>query len=140
MPTRSAVSWTEPIGRPAAEVWAAVRDFSCRSWSSVEITVEGEGQGAIRTVHMPKGAVSERCERLDDDARVLSYSIVEGNPFPITDYLATMTVRPVDDARSELVWSATWATEEDPAPLEADLTRFIRGTARVLRRALDGTE
>lgn len=140
MPTKSAVSWTEPIARPVDEVWTAVRDFSCSSWSSVEITVDGEGEGAIRTVHMPKGAVSERCERLDDDARVLSYSIVAGNPFPISDYLATMTVRPVDADSSELLWSATWETDEDPAPLEADLTRFIRGTARVLRRALDGTD
>jgi hypothetical protein len=38
------------------------------------------------------------------------------------------------------VWSATWQTDEDPEPIEADLTRFIRGTARVLRRALDGTD
>jgi hypothetical protein len=136
----SSTTWTEPIARSADDVWAAVRDFSCRSWSSVDISMEGEGQGAIRTVHMPNGDVSERCERLDDEARVLSYSITAGNPFPITDYLATMTVRPVDDRRSELVWSATWQTDEDPEPIEANLTRFIRGTARVLRRALDGTD
>ena len=136
----SAVSWTEPIARSADDVWAAVRDFGCSSWSSVDITVEGDGQGAIRTVHMPKGPVSERCERLDDDARVLSYSIVAGNPFPITDYLATMTVRPVDADSSELGRSAPWQTDEDPAPLDAELPRFIRGTARVLRRALDGSD
>jgi len=136
----SSASWTEPIARSADDVWAAVRDFGCSSWSSVDITVEGDGEGAIRTVHMPNGAVSERCERLDDEARVLSYSIVSGNPFPISDYLATMTVRPVDADSSELVWSATWQTDEDPEPIEANLTRFIRGTARVLRRALDGTD
>jgi hypothetical protein len=140
MPSSSVVSWTEPIGRSAEDVWTAVRDFGCASWSSVDITVEGDGLGAVRTVHMPNGDVSERCERLDDEARVLSYSIVAGNPFPISDYLATMTVRPVDEGSSELVWSATWRTDEDPAPLEARLTRFIRGTARVLRRALDGTD
>lgn len=136
----SEVSWTEPVARSVDELWATVRDFGCGSWSSVDITVEGDGQGAIRTVHMPNGAVSERCERLDDEARVLSYSIVSGNPFPISDYLATMTVRPVDADHSELVWSATWQTDEDPEPIAADLTRFIRGTARVLRHAVDGSD
>jgi hypothetical protein len=102
--------------------------------------MDGEGQGSVRTVHTPGGAVVERCERLDDDARVLSYSIVSGNPYPISDYLATMTVMSVDADNSELVWSATWQTDEDPEPIEANLTRFIRGTARALRRGVDGTD
>lgn len=136
----SAVSWTEPIARSADEVWAVVRDFSCRSWASISVTMEGEGQGSVRTVYTPGGAVVERCERLDDDARVLSYSIVSGNPYPISDYLATMTVVPVDADHSELVWSATWQTDEEPEPIEANLTRFIRGTARALRRGVDGTD
>jgi hypothetical protein len=136
----SAVSWTEPIARSADEVWAVVRDFSCQSWASISVTMDGEGQGSVRTVHTPDGAVVERCERLDDDARVLSYSIVSGNPYPISDYLATMTVMSVDADNSELVWSATWQTDEDPEPIEANLTRFIRGTARALRRGVDGTD
>ena len=136
----SATSWTEPIARSADDVWAVVRDFSCDAWASVPITVDGEGQGSLRTVHGPNGDVTERCERLDDAEQVLSYSIVSGNPFPISGYLATMAVRPVDGDHSELVWSATWDTDADPEPIEANLNRFIRGTARVLRRHLDGTD
>lgn len=132
-------SWTEPIARPAADVWALVRDFGNDSWTSVAITIEGEGQGAVRTVHMPDGLVRERCERLDDIEQVLSYSILEGNPFPTSDYLGTMTVRSVDDASCELIWSSTWQTAEDPAPIAEGLQRFLRGSSRALRRHLEAT-
>ncbi len=54
--------------------------------------VEGEGIGCVRAIGMPGGiVVKERLESLDDGARTLSYSIVEG-PMPVENYLATIKV------------------------------------------------
>src|SRR5690606_14475258 len=99
--------FTGSIDAPADEVWQAVRAFTDGTWMGVELTSEGEGVGATRTISMGPTSITEACERLDDDAKVLGYTITDGGGMPFADYHSTMTVKPAGDA-TELLWEANY--------------------------------
>lgn len=94
---------------PAA-LWELVRDFGgVKRWTP-EITsceLEGSGVGAVRVVTMQGFTIRERLESLDEAARTLSYSIVEG-PLPLKDYLSTMRISDGAAGGSHLIWSSTF--------------------------------
>ncbi len=70
------------------------------------------------------GALLERLEAVDDNQRVLRYSIVE-SPLPVGDDLATLRVRDRGDGASCTV---EWSREFEPvgAP-ESDAVKAIEG-------------
>lgn len=121
------------VEAPAGLVWATVRDFGDDSWTGVRIEIEGEGVGAVRKVAMPAGEVVERCERLDDEQMVLGWEILSGNPFPVSDYHGTITVRVLDDERCEMVWAATYTGASPGSDVAAPLERFLRAAASAVR-------
>lgn len=108
------------VNASADTVWNALRDFHDLSWSanvveSVETVGEAEGTevGAGRILN---GVFHETLRELDDDERVLRYSIDEG-PGPlegVEGYVGTVRVVPVtvpDDAdRAVVIWSSDWAS------------------------------
>lgn len=98
-------------------LWECVRRFGDLSWipGDLQVEVRGEGVGQVRIVDRPHGAVHERLTSLDDAARTLTYTVPIGNPFPVTDYEATITVS--DDAgKGRIAW---WCRFEcDPASEE----------------------
>lgn len=120
------------VDAPAEQLWATVRDFGDDSWTGVTITVEGTGVGAVRTVAMPTGPVVERCTRLDDDAMVLGYDLLSGNPFPARTQRGIITVRPVDGRHCELAWTSAF----DPLPGAGDLTAPVTALLRAAAEAL----
>ena len=132
-----AVSHREPIEAPADAVWSVVREFGDDSWTGVTITCEGEGVGAVRTVGMPTGDVVERCDLLEPERCVIGYEILSGNPFPVTDYHGRIAVEPTGAATSDLVWSATYETVDDPDGVAEGLRRFRRASARALKRHVE---
>lgn len=127
---------TETIPAPPAKVWDTVRDFGNGAWMGAEVTCEGEGEGAVRTITMPNGQMKEQCERLDDDERVLGYTIVEGGGLPFEDYHATMTVNDGEGGDTELVWSATYEPVGDPATAEQVLEMIYGAGAAGLSKHL----
>jgi hypothetical protein len=69
-------------------------------------------------------ATVERLEELDDDAKRLVYSIVQG-PIPVDDYRATMQLVPLGESRCRLDWSSTF---ESGAGMSADdVIRIVSG-------------
>jgi hypothetical protein len=126
-------SITEPLAAPADRVWEAIADFGSWSWSGIEFESDGEGVGATRRVPLPGADVVERCEALDPATRTVGYTILEGNPFPVVDYHATMQIEPVTDDRCELRWSSTWDTDADPDATRTGIEDFYRGAAAVLK-------
>ena len=118
----------EAIAAPADAVWNLVGSFGDSSWmGGIEMTVEGDGLGAVRKVSMPTGVATELCEVLEPETRTIGYAILDGNPFPATDYHGTITVESVDDASCELVWSARYEPAGDAEALDADIARFLKG-------------
>ena len=107
---------SERIEAPAEAVWELFRDFGgvMRYTPALEgCAVEGEGVGAVRTIHLPGGAsLKERLEALDESAKRLQYSILEG-PLPVQNYLATIEVH--SDGHGTRV---DWSSQFDPVGLE----------------------
>lgn len=132
-----AVSHTEPVDATADAVWRLVGDFADDSWTGVLISCEGTGAGAVRTVTMPTGDVVERCDDLDDDSRSLAYTVVQGNPFPVTSCSGRVRVLDTGDDRSEIHWTIDYETDVDPVAVASDLTGLLRASAGALRAAAE---
>ncbi len=124
---------TGTIAAPADEVWAQIRDFTGGSWIGLEMETEGEGEGATRTMSMGAGSLTELCERLDDDARVMGYTITVGEGLPFRDYHSTMTVNDADEG-TEVVWSATYEPVGDPEVARQTLDAIYGGGLKGLKR------
>lgn len=117
----------------AEQLWVLVGDFGdTGKWSGRPPEAcrrDGEGIGALRTLTLADGRVI--VDRLVDEGPLhYSYEIVS-SPLPVTRYRATMAVRPLGEARCELIWSGAF----DPNGIsDADAVALFEG---VYRQALD---
>lgn len=101
------VSHTEPVDAPADAVWRLVGDFA------------------------------ERCDDHDDAARSLAYTVVAGNPLPVTSCSGRVQVVDADDGRSEVHWTITYETDADPDAVARDLGGLLQASAGALRAAAE---
>lgn len=90
----------------ADTVWQLVGGFlSLPDWLPFIASSEPANGGRLRKLTTTDGAVIiERLETYDNQARTYSYSISEG-PFPVTDYLATLTVEASAGSETLVTWS-----------------------------------
>jgi hypothetical protein len=93
----------------ADKVWQLVGGFlSLPDWLPLIAKSVPDQGGRIRHLTTQDGgAISERLESFDNQARTYSYSITQG-PFPVTDYLATLKVSVDGDQASVVEWSGTF--------------------------------
>ena len=108
-PVELTVSMQTELAAPAVEVWKIVGNFGSLAtyMDGVDsVSVEGDGVGTIRTIHLADGATAvETLESHDDETMTLSYSSQEG-PLPIEGYVATMTVSALEDGTTKFDWSS----------------------------------
>ncbi len=112
------------VDRPADQVWAVVADFGgLAAWMpGIEsCTLEGDTR-KLSTMGLQ---LAEQLKGKDDDARRLSYSVVEGAP--LEHHLVTITVTPDGDNSH-----VTWEYEVEPDPM----TELIGGTYKSAIEAL----
>lgn len=110
------------INTSANKVWELVGDFGGLDnfvEAVTECTTDGQDVGAVRTLTLQDGGeVKEKLESLDDDKRVMKYSILE-SPMPIKNYKGRMEVKKVSDTTSKFIWSSTFeAAEENEKEME----------------------
>jgi polyketide cyclase/dehydrase/lipid transport protein len=81
------------ISAPADKVWQLIGGFnSLPDWLPYAPSSETTEGGRVRHVANPNGeTIVERLEKFDNAARSYSYSIIQA-PFPVTDYLFTISV------------------------------------------------
>lgn len=123
-------------------LWRCVRAFGDLSWvpGHPRIEIRGEGVGQVRVIEGPHGAVHEQLTSLDDDTRSLSYRAPVGNPVPVTDYEACMTVTE-DDGRGRLAWSSRFEPDGVSAEEAArDLEQRYAGAMAVMEAYLSRRE
>lgn len=95
------------VGVPADDAWAAVRDWAApherlTPGLIVELRVDSDN---ARVVTFVNGTVlREVLVDLDDDARRLVWTIVEGS-LPLTHHNGAMQILPEGDGNSRLVWT-----------------------------------
>ena len=117
------ISVNEDYAASAADVWQKLSDFGgLAGWMPgiKSCEVKGQGIGAVRTLTMGPVKIVEKLESLDDDARRLSYSLVEG-PMPLQNFLATIEVTETSPSSCRVDWSAAFdlpegLSEEQIAP------------------------
>lgn len=117
------------IDRPAAVVWATVRDFDrLDAWHpsvASDRLVEGRNNevGAVRLLTLGDGGtIKEKLLRFDDKGRSFEYEILEG-VLPVSHYRSTIVVKQVGEGRSKVTWSGTFQrkdTGEHPGEKEND--------------------
>ena len=93
------------IDAPPAQVWDAIRDVGAiHTRLARGFVVNTQLDGDSRLVTFANGLVArERIINLDDRARRIAYSVVEGRP---TYHHASIQVRAESDGRSRVVWIA----------------------------------
>ena len=139
----SEVSMTTKIHASADTVWKIVGDFNGLPKfvsAIINSTVEGSGVGAVRTLALKDGGppIVERLERLDEETRTLSYSIVH-SPLPLEDYVATIEVKELSENRCELTWSSTFEPKGAPEAEAVKIVENIYAAAfEGLKKLIDG--
>ena len=95
-------------------VWKAIAPFdSIGRWHSDVVSCTLEDGGKFRRLTTRSGVqIFERLVRVDPEARVLAYSIIE-SPLPIRKHEATMTVRP-EGNRSIVDWRCEFESAGPP--------------------------
>jgi hypothetical protein len=124
----SKVSMSTRLHASADQVWKVLRDFNGLPVFVAAIkksTMEGSGVGAVRTLTFEGGGppVVEKLEKLDDQAKTLSYSIIT-SPLPVKDYFSTMEVMDVGAGQCELKWYSTFEPKDAP---EAEAVKVVEG-------------
>ena len=123
----------DTINASADEVYALFSAFGDNRWMGVDVSLEGDGVGAIRKVTLPSGVATEVCEELDPSARTMQYGLIEGNPFDCSDYHGRITVTPIDENSCALEWTSTYEAD-DPVAIDEQLSAFLKGAAGALKR------
>ncbi|MEW9528141.1 SRPBCC family protein [Microbispora sp. NPDC049125] len=129
------------IAADAGEVWAFLRGFgNLAEWlpgiSMCEIEGGGPPEpGAVRRMDAGGDLFRERLLSLDDEARSLTYEILQC-PLPVENYRATCRVAPVTDTGQAFVeWYADFDAA-DPAKMAGIFTNgvFAPGLAALGKR------
>lgn len=121
--TMETVEVRKPFNQPAGLVWVLTGDFGgLQNWlpGVTGVTVTGcgarkDGGNAERAVQLMDGSVTrESLESRDEAAMCYEYAILEMKGFKEgQQYRARFQVKPLDDERCEVIWSATFSVPED---------------------------
>jgi hypothetical protein len=120
------------VEAPPAAVWAAFRDVgNIQTRLAREFVVNTRLDGDSRLVTFANGVtVRERIVDVDDDARRLSYAVVDSPP--ITFHHASFQVFPEGSDRSRIVWIADLLPNEAAPTIEGMMEQGCRAMARTL--------
>jgi carbon monoxide dehydrogenase subunit G len=114
------------------EVWKLIRDFgTLDEWMpGVEsCTLDGD----VRTIGMMGIEIKEQLRTLDDDKRVLAYSVVESPMGPDLQHTATLTVTPEGNGSH-----VTWAVEVTPDEMLAMFLPVYEGSIGEIKKKVEG--
>src|SRR3989442_1316821 len=95
------------LDHPVDRVWAYAGQFGgLENWADAvsECAVEGEGVGAVRIVTHHGRIAREQLDRIDPAGHEISYLILEPHAMPARNVRGTISLRPLDDGRTEIVW------------------------------------
>ena len=101
------------VNVPPNEVWRLIGGFgSLPDWVPDVSQSELADGGRVRHLHDPQGhTFVERLERYDSAAHSYSYSIVQ-SPIPVSNYLSTITVTPINGSKgSRVEWSSVYTPD-----------------------------
>jgi hypothetical protein len=91
----------------ADEVWKLIGGFNALpDWHPAIEKSELEEEGSMRRLSLAGGGtIMEKLEKLDDNERVYSYSIID-SPLPVSNYKATLRVKEDGEGKTTVEWSS----------------------------------
>lgn len=91
----------------ADEVWKLIGGFNALpDWHPAIEKSELEEEGSMRRLSLAGGGtIMEKLEKLDDNERVYSYSIID-SPLPVSNYIATLRVKDDGEGKTTVEWSS----------------------------------
>ncbi len=119
------ISMSTDLNASADQVWKLIGGFNALpDWHPSVVTSELTQEGQTRTLSLAGGGtIVEKLEKVDDDARTYSYSIVD-SPLPVANYSATIKVSGEGD-NSTIEWSSEFnadgASEQDAMSVIQDI-------------------
>jgi carbon monoxide dehydrogenase subunit G len=119
------------IDRGPDYVWKLLREFGgLAEWMpGVETcTVDGD----VRTIGMTGMSIKEKLRTLDDDKRVISYSLIESPMDNLESHTATIAVRP-EGSGSHL----TYSVDVSPDELLGIFLPIYEGAAKEVKKKLE---
>jgi hypothetical protein len=128
------VHFEREVDLPAQQIWAILEDFGNMAWAEGVTRTEilGEGVGMTRRLHMPgMEPIDEVLESMDAPNMTYSYSIPKGLPLPISDYVATARLEPLDDQTTRITWQCN-CTPDDPGMSFEELEAMVHATYNLL--------
>lgn len=134
------VSTSAIIDAPIGEVWSLISDFpNLKRWHpQIErCETEGEGEGAVRTVHFPDWWAAERLDRLDHAGHVLAYSVIDASRAPPIGVSGSMRLTEEGARRTRIDWTSGLADDRPfAADVNAGLAAYYPARINHLRAAL----
>lgn len=124
------------INIPSEKAWKKISSFrGIEEFSPIaRSVVQGEGEGATRQCYMPDGAeISELLSKVDSSEMTIQYKITKG-PFPISNYLSTVTVESESEETCSVSWGAQFEVE---AENEAAMKELFEGFYHVIIDSLE---
>jgi len=120
------VKMNQDLPVPAQAGWSTIGGFNALpDWHpAVEKSeLEDKGGSTIRRLHLAGGGeIVEKLEKIDDNERIYSYSILSG-PLPVANYTASIRVKSTPGG-----CNVEWASEfEASGAPENDAVAAIRG-------------
>lgn len=135
------------INAPAQDVWAMVGAFADPALGKgfvSHVTLEGEGVGAVRTLHLKDnitgGVVMERQTGRDDRGMYYAYELADPGDMPFTDYYGSAQVAPVDHSSCRVIWLNRYRTSSSRvSEMRTQSRLLLELIERNLKEALEVT-
>jgi len=118
----------DELAWPIDRVWSCFADFGDLSaWAPgrSRVPVDGQGVGAVRTVGGDGDPIiRERLDVYDPASHTFSYAMLD-NPFPFTDYVATVRLGDLGGGRTSIEWSSTFELRGASAEEAAQMIEHV---------------
>ena len=130
-------SAAQPVDASADSIWRILADLGnqelvkgfCRG-----VRVTGSGLGAVRTFELfdevGGGAVSERIESFDPEARCYRYRVFDIGPLPFADYVGSLRIAAAGPKRCVVIYRAELLPVGDASA--ASCLEMVRGNFEFL--------
>lgn len=115
-------------------VWALVKDFNgLAKWHPAfknDVIKSGKNntKGAMRTLTLGSGeSFDEKLLKFDDKKMFFRYRIVGDSPFPVTDYVSTLSVAKGRHAMTKLIWQGKFKNKAGSGKTDAEVVEMLNG-------------
>lgn len=113
--TKETISHKKDFPVSASALWSSVGNFAsvdAFGKSDLKFEFNGTGVGMTRTIIFPNGfRIMEKLEGLDNDKKILRYSIFNNSKLPYKDYKGTLSVIAKDEKSCMLQEDVTFKTK-----------------------------